>query len=301
LSLCDHFDLKKKMENRKLSSSSQFSTPTSSPFKSVVQREIEIHKEDEIKIIKKRSVLTSSPNRQAYTGKITEPMYFISDNIDRGHALIIGDLSTDETSADASPKSKGCIRKKLGKSTLAITDTILGKSNPKYSQSSLNSLSKELKFTPHYIVPFKNKIVEIQDISDYTIKSIETDDNKNKLEICPKSTISISKSQNVSTRSINDTGSSIGTKPINNNSNKDGKNVSLEIDNQLASINENSKLYSEDTMISNLEKSEEIKLDTALSNRGSSSQIREQWGHKTEFLLAIIGFSVDLGNIWRCK
>lgn len=27
---------------------------------------------------------------------------------------------------------------------------------------------------------------------------------------------------------------------------------------------------------------------------------REQWTRKTEFLLAIIGFSVDLGNIWRC-
>ena len=29
--------------------------------------------------------------------------------------------------------------------------------------------------------------------------------------------------------------------------------------------------------------------------------VREQWSRKTEFLLAIIGFSVDLGNIWRCK
>ena len=28
---------------------------------------------------------------------------------------------------------------------------------------------------------------------------------------------------------------------------------------------------------------------------------REQWAHKIEFLLAIIGFSVDLGNIWRCE
>ena len=28
---------------------------------------------------------------------------------------------------------------------------------------------------------------------------------------------------------------------------------------------------------------------------------REQWSHKIEFLLAIIGFSVDLGNVWRCN
>lgn len=28
---------------------------------------------------------------------------------------------------------------------------------------------------------------------------------------------------------------------------------------------------------------------------------REQWNRKTEFLLAIIGFSVDLGNVWRCN
>lgn len=28
---------------------------------------------------------------------------------------------------------------------------------------------------------------------------------------------------------------------------------------------------------------------------------REKWNRKIEFLLAIIGFSVDLGNVWRCK
>jgi hypothetical protein len=36
------------------------------------------------------------------------------------------------------------------------------------------------------------------------------------------------------------------------------------------------------------------------SNQGSVAQ-RELWDRKIEFLLAIIGFSVDLGNIWRCN
>ena len=26
---------------------------------------------------------------------------------------------------------------------------------------------------------------------------------------------------------------------------------------------------------------------------------RETWGKKIEFLLAVIGFAVDLGNVWR--
>lgn len=26
---------------------------------------------------------------------------------------------------------------------------------------------------------------------------------------------------------------------------------------------------------------------------------RETWGQKAEFLLAVIGFAVDLGNVWR--
>lgn len=35
----------------------------------------------------------------------------------------------------------------------------------------------------------------------------------------------------------------------------------------------------------------------AISRR--SSIIREKWSSKVEFLLAVIGFAVDLGNVWR--
>lgn len=39
-------------------------------------------------------------------------------------------------------------------------------------------------------------------------------------------------------------------------------------------------------------------------NNGSRTPVvldqdREMWGKKVEFLLAVIGFAVDLGNVWR--
>ena len=34
-------------------------------------------------------------------------------------------------------------------------------------------------------------------------------------------------------------------------------------------------------------------------SKADDDEKRENWGHKFEFLLAIIGFAVDLGNVWR--
>jgi len=56
------------------------------------------------------------------------------------------------------------------------------------------------------------------------------------------------------------------------------------------------------TTRSNEEKTEEEKEvheDEYASKK--DEPVRELWTRKTEFLLAIIGFSVDLGNIWRCR
>ncbi|KAK2703127.1 hypothetical protein QYM36_018332, partial [Artemia franciscana] len=60
------------------------------------------------------------------------------------------------------------------------------------------------------------------------------------------------------------------------------------------SENEETKSSSSDT--SQLERS---KLDIQDSPIRHGDEERETWGKKVEFLLAVIGFAVDLGNVWR--
>lgn len=53
--------------------------------------------------------------------------------------------------------------------------------------------------------------------------------------------------------------------------------------------------------IRNDDKTEKTEIKETVDTVSVKTEIkREQWAYKTEFLLAIIGFSVDLGNIWRC-
>lgn len=33
--------------------------------------------------------------------------------------------------------------------------------------------------------------------------------------------------------------------------------------------------------------------------QGQSNTMREKWASKIEFLLALVGYAIDLGNVWR--
>uniref|UniRef100_A0A0N4Z1W1 Transporter n=1 Tax=Parastrongyloides trichosuri TaxID=131310 RepID=A0A0N4Z1W1_PARTI len=67
------------------------------------------------------------------------------------------------------------------------------------------------------------------------------------------------------------------------------------------------KLSSENTPLNNSKietnsvysTSQTLKTTTSMSRRHSLLIPREQWDNKMEFLLAVIGYAVDLGNIWR--
>ena len=93
--------------------------------------------------------------------------------------------------------------------------------------------------------------------------------------------------------------------PLNNRSNSNNDNE-IDDEKEEASSSKN-KTNNENE---NLDKKEEgdnhdneqnDEKKSELENKKEPVIEREHWDHKIEFLLAIIGFSVDLGNIWRCN
>ena len=66
----------------------------------------------------------------------------------------------------------------------------------------------------------------------------------------------------------------------------------------MSNLNKKTNLISTDEQSRN-DQSLDRQLSTSSSSSSESSTERETWNKKLEFLLSVIGFAVDLSNVWR--